>query len=216
MKKTLAALAFLGCCVAQQAEAHPHAFIDLRTIVLVDDNGNLTGLKEHWIFDQFYTEFALHDFAYKKDGKLDHDKLLALAKENLHGLSDFSYFTYFQGHDNEMHTSLFKPVKTYDSYLEKKRIALDFTLEFEKPIPAKGQTVTIKIYDPSYYTAMLHEEDPKALQVEGGGGKCTATLDKPKPDAAWQELAAALDRNAKAPDNLGVYFAEKIVLTCKE
>ena len=222
LRKTFMVLLLLACCMAQPAAAHPHAFIDMRTVLLTNDKNELTGLTEHWVFDQFYTEFFLHEITNKKDGSIDRAKLLTLVQEMLKRLSAANYFVFFQGQDHGNGTNkgkppapLFKPVKSYDAYLENKHIAIDFTLELDQPLSARKQTIALKIYDPSYYTAMQHVQAFNALHVEGDG-RCTGRLIRTKPDAMWQELAAAIDRNAKAPDDLGTYFADKITLTCGE
>ena len=189
------------------AAAHPHAFIDLQTTLVLDGQGRLTAIREHWLFDQYYTEFALHDFAYGKNGVLDRDKLMELARENLKNLKDFSYFTYFPDPKPQLGTA-----GDIDSSLQDGRIALDFTLKLASPL---APPLSFRIYDPSYYTAMLHVES-KPLVVQGGSPTCHATLVKPKPSAAWSNLAKALDKNATAPDDLGTYFAEKVSLTCSQ
>lgn len=187
------------------ASAHPHAFIDLKTTIVLNEKGEVTAIKEHWVFDQYYTEFALNDFAYKRGGALTHDKLMELAHENLKGLKEFSYFTYPKD----------KAVKLGDatdinSYMENKRIAMEFTLPLITPTKPP---FNFRIYDPSYYTAMLHEKG--GLTVNGTlPHTCNPHIIKPNPGTAWTSLAAALDRNAQAPDDLGTYFAETVSLTC--
>ena len=192
----------LGPCAAA---AHPHAFIDLKTTLVADAGGAVTAIKEHWLFDQYYTEFALHDFAYEQGGALNQGKLLELARENLKNLKDFHYFTRFD--DPSIVTG---DATAIGSRLEDGRIALEFTLPLAKPAkPPFG----VRIYDPSYYTAMLHVPDGAALAGPAPKG-CAVRLIKPNPNVVWVNLASALDRNAKAPDDLGTYFAEKVSLTC--
>lgn len=197
----------LAPCAAQ---AHPHAFIDLQTTLIYNPAGQLTALREHWLFDQYYTEFALHDFAYNKDGTLDRTKLLALATENLKNLKEFDYFTSFADPKIKLGTAA-----DIDSKLEGKQIAMLFTVSLLTPIDPKRQPVGFKIYDPSYYTAMLHQKDGNVTQ-QGAPVGCKAQLSKPNPNAVWVNLAAALDRNAKAPDNLGIYFAETVTVACQK
>ena len=62
------------------AHAHPHAWIDVKLEILFDTAGNIMGLRETWLFDEFYTEFALQDFGVGKDGKVHPDKLLELVE----------------------------------------------------------------------------------------------------------------------------------------
>ena len=50
----------LACAAIQTrvADAHPHAWIDVRVTVLFDGDGAITGLRQSWLFDEFYTAFA--------------------------------------------------------------------------------------------------------------------------------------------------------------
>ena len=206
MAKLLAFILLLIAVFPTTALAHPHAFIDLRTTLVLNEKGEVTAVKEHWIFDQYYTEFALHDFGYKKGGALDHDKVMELAHENLKGLKDFQYFTSFAD----------KQIKVTDaadvnSYLEDNRIAMDFTLKLFAPAKLP---FAVRIYDPSYYTAMLHVKDGLKIQGTLPNG-CDSKILKSNPNTVWVNLASALDRNAKAPDDLGTYFAEKVSITCQ-
>ena len=39
--------------------AHPHAWIDLRSRVVLDDGGRVRALELDWLFDDFYTASSL-------------------------------------------------------------------------------------------------------------------------------------------------------------
>ena len=44
-----------------KAVAHPHAWIDLRSKILFDDDGRMTGLELEWLFGDFYSAYVLQD-----------------------------------------------------------------------------------------------------------------------------------------------------------
>lgn len=207
MKRCLILLLAIFYC--SPAAAHPHAFIDLKTTLLFNAEGQLAAIREHWLFDQYYTEFALHDFAYKKSGALDQAKLLELANENLRNLKDFDYFTAFE--DNGVK---FGPIREIAAGLENKRVSMSFTLPLAKPLDPRARPIVFRIYDPSYYTAMLHQK-PDGLAAENAPRGCEMKIVRPMPDMVWTNLATALDKNATAPDDLGRYFAEKVTITCR-
>ena len=192
------------------ASAHPHAFIDTQTTLLYDAQHRLSAVREHWAFDQFYTEFALHDFGYEKGAPLNHDKLLELARENLKNLRDFQYFTYFENKAVKLGEA-----RDIDAGLEANRVTMTFTVPLTVPLDLDAKApVQLRVYDQSYYTAMLQAEHVP-LQADGAPPPgCTATLIRPAPALAWKTLAEALDRNATAPDNLGIYFAETVKVSC--
>jgi len=206
---------FLLACVVGlwpvAASAHPHAWIDMQTQIIVNNQNQITGIHEHWLFDEFYTEFAKQEYDANHNGKLEHNELLKLGRDNLTRLKDYDYFTLFSVDGKP---AAFKGFKDVDSALVGNRVALDFTLEFTAPIPAT-QKIFYRIYDPSYYIEMKHlKENP----VSFSGGQCHHTLTIPKPDISKIGLAATLDQlknKPQAADNLGSFFAEKVDILCQ-
>jgi ABC-type uncharacterized transport system substrate-binding protein len=140
----------------------------MKTSFLFNNKNEITAIREHWLFDKMYTAFALQDFDPNKNGKLDKDELMELAKENLNGLKDFNYFTIVEVEEGK--ALPFAGMLSMDSFLEKNQIAIDFTLPFITPIDATKHNVVYRIYDPTYYIDMGHyEKDP--VHFEGGGNK---------------------------------------------
>ena len=199
----------LFLCQATSAQAHPHAWIDVQSEILFDGQGRVTGLRQTWVFDEFYTEFALQDFGVAQQGVVDTSKLVKLGKENLENLKTFGYFTFMDADKTRLTFSGYKDVT---SELKGNRISLSFTLTLEKPIHPQKQTVSYRIYDPSYYIEMKHIKDGVIIK---NTPLCHATLERPKPDVAVIAMAGALDKNAKAPEDLGGFFAERVDLHCK-
>jgi ABC-type uncharacterized transport system substrate-binding protein len=209
---------FLACFFALDlsslpAEAHPHAWIDYRTQVILNDDNKVIALKEHWVFDSTYTEFALHDFNKGKGGgKLDHKLLMDLAAENLKNLKDVDYFTIIEDRGGKKKIA---SVSDPHSYLVDGKIALDFTVWLKDPADVVKNKVDYMIYDPSYYVSMLHDKKD-AIALKGkNASSCTSDLTTPNPNKATVSLAAAIDKNGKAPDDLGTYFAQRMTITCK-
>ncbi|MBY0428139.1 MAG: DUF1007 family protein [Alphaproteobacteria bacterium] len=192
--------------------AHPHAWISMKTSFLFNEKGEVTGIREHWLFDKMYTAFALQDFDPNHNGKLDKDELMQLAAENLKGLKEFNYFTV-------METEAGKPVTlneqtAMDSYLEKEQIAIDFTLPLHEPLNMAAHQIVYRIYDPTYYIDMGHyEKEPVSFDARAPKS-CKYAIARPSVDINLIASAAALDKNAKAPKDFGYSFAEKVTITC--
>ena len=205
----------LTCCFALlpvQAFAHPHAWIDYRTQIILNDDNKITALKEHWVFDEYYTEFAMHDFDQNKSGKLDHETLMALAHENLGNLKEFDYFTSVEEDGKKRVVASLTDI---DSSLVNGHIALDFTVHFKETADTVHKRVDYRIYDPTYYVSMLHDKKEPIVLEGKKASSCTHELITPKPDTAMIDAAAALDKKATAPDELGSFFAQKMVILCK-
>ncbi len=75
------------------AAAHPHVWVSVMTTVLYKD-GTITGLRQRWLFDEFYTSMAIQGLDADGDGKYSREELAELTKVNIDGLKEFSYFTF--------------------------------------------------------------------------------------------------------------------------
>lgn len=212
MFKSCFLFSFLLFCVASPASAHPHSWIDYKTKIVLNDAGEIIALKEYWVFDEFYAQFALNDFDANNNKRLDKDELLILAKGNLKNLENFDYFTEIK---NNNKAASFKPPIDISSYLVDDRIALEFTLSLVKPLDASKGNVSYRIYDSSYYVAMSHSKTRSILFEGSKAAGCSYELIKPKPDILKIKFATSLGTDKQAPDGLGNFFAQKVNITCK-
>src|SRR3546814_16782979 len=76
------ACALLGAFPAWPATAHPHAWIDVTVQVLFDGSGRVTGLREHWLFDESYTVFAMEGLGRTGEGRASQDEIDTRHGEN--------------------------------------------------------------------------------------------------------------------------------------
>jgi ABC-type uncharacterized transport system substrate-binding protein len=84
--------AFLSLLSAA-AVAHPHVWVDAASELVYDDQGRLTAVRHHWLFDEEFSAYALQGLDTDRDGKYSAAELKPLAKENVESLKDFGYFT---------------------------------------------------------------------------------------------------------------------------
>jgi ABC-type uncharacterized transport system substrate-binding protein len=75
------------------ALAHPHVWVSVETTVMYE-GGTVTGLRQRWLFDEFYTSMAIQGLDKNGDGKYDREELAELTAINIDGLKEFSYFTF--------------------------------------------------------------------------------------------------------------------------
>lgn len=90
--RRLALLPALLLALPVPAMAHPHVWIEIATTI-VYENGAFTGVRQTWIFDEFYTSQALDGLPAAKDGRYGRAELAELAKANMDGLKEYAYFT---------------------------------------------------------------------------------------------------------------------------
>ncbi len=230
---------FLG--FSTDANAHPHAWISVKTVIVLNDKNEAVAIREHWLFDKMYSAYASRDFNPNKNGTFTAKDLLPLAQENITNLKDYNYFTVIE--DGNGKTVALKTAKDIASDFEDappsskkkvivyavpkgqptdegigKQIAMDFTVPLAMPVDLHTKTATYRIYDPTYYTDMNHyEQKPVTFVSEKDGAEikgCQAKVELPKIDQSMLFSASALDKNATAPKDLGYYFSEKVTISC--
>ena len=196
---------------ATAANAHPHAWIDMRTALIFDEQGRVGALRVHWTFDEFYTLFATEGMDQDGDGAPDPDQLAALAEVNITNLAAYGYFTYLKV-DGE--SADYVPPLLYGTEMVDNRLTLQFTLPLLAPADPRQSDITYAVYDPTYYIQVLHvQDDPVALEGAVPGG-CDARIEAPNPTAETISFAASLDQTESGGDALGELFAETVILAC--
>lgn len=203
--------AFLWFFPVRPAVAHPHAWIDVTVQILFDESGRVTGLREHWLFDPYYTTFATAGLGKTSGGKPSQDEIDALMHGNMNSLNDYGYFTKVEHGSTDV---LFAPVTEISSAFLGERLGMTFVLPFKSPIDLKGSSFMYAIFDPTYYIEMLHAESDDAIRLEAAPADCTHRLIEPNPTMESVALAAALDRTQTAGDGLGALFAERVAVQC--
>ncbi|NVK19983.1 MAG: DUF1007 family protein [Methylocystaceae bacterium] len=202
---------FLVLGASLPAKAHPHSWIDLETSLIFNEKGQIKGLWVGWLFDDFYSAFTLEETPRNKDGGYSQKSLNDLAEQNLKNLSEYSYFTFIHS-DGKAVT--FKPVTDYKTYVSKQRLWMEFTVMLENPIDPKAHKIDYAVYDPTYYVEILHAASGDPIQLVGNTQGCGYRLSMPEPPEELSLMAAMLDQSETAGDGIGVFFAEKVVLSC--
>ena len=93
----------------EDATAHPHVYVTVESTVLYD-KGTVTGLRQRWYFDEFYTTMAVEGLDTNGDGVFDRKELAELAKVNIEGLAQMDYFTFAKLGEQRL---AFDPPKDY-------------------------------------------------------------------------------------------------------
>lgn len=212
---TLGLLALVwGLLASVPAAAHPHAWIDLKTTTIFNDEGQVTGLRVLWVFDEFYTLYAIEDFDADGDGQPDDDQLWELAVVNLESLAEYDYFTYLEVDGVQ---PAYAEVTEYETYMDGERLVLIFTVDLLVPADPREHHVSYAVYDPTYYIEITHaaqREEPIRLEGPVPDG-CGFKLNYPDPDEELIFFAAALDQTQSAGDGLGAHFAERVAILCE-
>ena len=202
----LAALALPFAVTA--ARAHPHVYVTMKSEIVYDTEGRMTGIRHHWTFDEMFSSYATQGLESKQKGVFTREELQPLAEVNVTSLKEFDFFT--QGKMNGQKAEFEQPV---DYFLDLKDSGL--TLHFTLPLktPAKTQAVDLEIFDPLYFVAFeFAEKEPITLQ--GAPAQCKLNTVKLGDTNQPQTLSEALFNKPDPNNPFGAQFANKIAVKC--
>ncbi len=209
---TQALLALMFCFAAGSlpARAHPHAWIDLRSTVVLDAAGRVTAIEQQWLFDQFYTVFATEGLSGATGIRAE--ALTALARSNLQNLRSYDYFTEVRAGGAKVALGT---VSEFESELREGRLWMRFVVPLATPVDPTRRALAFAVFDPTYYIEILHlQGDMVAFRGPGTGG-CSGNIVPPNPTIEAVSLARAMDRDATPDATLGSVFAERVEVTCR-
>ncbi|MDQ0510429.1 DUF1007 family protein [Ancylobacter amanitiformis] len=210
MLKRFLAAAFALAALMGPALAHPHVWVSVESRLDYAPDGTLTGIRHDWTFDEGFSSYALQGLENGPDGKPTEKTLKELAQVNIDSLKEFDYFTYPKRGKEAL--SLLPP-KDYSLTYDGTSLTLHFTLPFAQPVAKKG-TMTLDVYDPTYFVAFqLADTDP--VKLAGAAGGCTLTLHRPDPAAVnTTNLTEGFFNALTTASNYGSQFANRVTVSC--
>ncbi len=204
-------LALVSCMAlgAAPAGAHPHAWIDLKSKVLLDDKGQVRALQLDWIFDDYYTVAIADEVDLGEE--IPDEVWTGIAERNLSNLAEHDYFTDVRADGVTVELG---EVSRYEGGLRDGRMWMRFEVPILEPIDPRPKTVSFAVYDPTYYIEIVHLEGDVITFDGEGSDRCAGEIVQPDPTFEQVSLASALDKDQSGGDGLGELFAETVVLSC--
>ncbi len=200
----LLALAF----ATPAALAHPHVYVTMKSEIVYDAEGRMTGIRHRWTFDDMFSSYATQGLESKVKGKFTREELQPLAEVNVTSLKEFDFFT--QGKLNGQKAEFEQPV---DYFLEQKDdlLTLNFTLPLKKPAATKN--VDLEIFDPLYFVAFeFAEKEP--ITLKGAPASCKISTVKLGDDSQVKSLSESIFARPDPNNPFGAQFANKIGVKC--
>lgn len=204
-------LAFAAVLVAAPARAHPHIWVTMHSELVYAPDGSVTGIRQHWAFDDMFSAFAVQGREAKDTGAFSRAELAPLAKTNVESLKEYDYFTFATADGNK--APFGDPLPDYFADYKDSVVTLHFTLPFKTPVKAK--LLKIDIYDATIFVDFSFAKD-KPVSLVGAPGACKLDVVPPR-EMTWAEGKALSDIPADQPNTLmawGAQFANKILVNC--
>jgi ABC-type uncharacterized transport system substrate-binding protein len=203
-------VALLAIAAASPALAHPHVFVVVKSELVFNDKGLVTGVRHAWTFDDMYSSFVTTGLT--ADGKPPTEaQLQPLAEQNVGDLAEFGYFTVLKAPGQKIEIG--KPDAISMSLNDKNLVTLRFTANLKTPASA-GRALTFQVYDPTYFVSFDFDKNGVSLASAPSG--CSLTLVPPKSldDTESQKLSEAFFSGLSPGADFGIKLAGRAIVAC--
>jgi ABC-type uncharacterized transport system substrate-binding protein len=195
------------------AQAHPHVWVTMRTELLYNTDGAVTGVRNAWTFDDMFSAYAVEGLEAKTKGQFTREELQSLAQVNAESLKEFDYYTYAKVDGKREKTTFNNPIDYWLEYDPKEAVlTLHFTLPFKLPVKAKS--LVLEIYDPEFFVDFGFAEKD-AIRLVAAPSQCVVTSAKPN-DGSFP-ATMRLDKSfmtSEANAGMGMNFANRVSVKC--
>lgn len=190
------------------ARAHPHVYVTMKSEIVYDAEGRMTGIRHQWTFDDMFSSYATQGLESKQKGVFTREELQPLAEVNVTSMKEFDFFT--QGTMNGQKVEFETPTD-YFLDMNDQLLTLHFTLPLKKPVPTKN--VDLEVYDPLYFVAFeFAEKEP--ITLKGAPAQCKLNTVKLGDATQSKSLSEALFARPDPNAQWGAQFANKIAVKC--
>jgi len=209
--------------LATPAHAHPHAWIDVRSTVVIAPTGMVSAIEQQWLFDEMYSAAVLEQMALEHP---DPPRAVAnFAPRVMENLQPYGYFmrVFADKRPVGLQTVTQFKSETINSDLNGEQLLLSFTAQLAEPIDPLEKNLTFSVFDPSYFIHMSHVVDESSPVQNAafngvavkGNPRCRAEIHSAQPTPDMFARALALDIAAAPQDDLGELFAETVQVQCQ-
>ena len=199
------------------ASAHPHVWIEMRSDVVFNDQGQITAVNLMWTFDDAYAQMALDGLDTNGDGVYSPSELDPLTRENIASLKDYGFFTVMRFNGQKQP---FGEVPEFGQIWSNDKLQLHMQVPLKAPLdPTKGEFVA-KIYDPDFFIAMDYAQEEPVSVVGAMPKNCQLVVKPVATDAEVEQTRAMLSTKGPEwkPENdedFGALFAQPVIVQCK-
>lgn len=190
--------------------AHPHIFIDTGLTIVLNDQGEVTGVEVVWAYDALYSMLTFEDMGLDNDydGRLDEAELGFLNGFDMNWVEGYEGDLFLEAAGDRIALG---PPEPRGLIVEEARIVTTHFRPVVAPVSADG--LIVRAYDPTFYTAY---DLTRGVRAEGA---CAVQVTPADLDAAYtlvEEMLYAMpsaDLEDAFPE-VGEAFADTVVVRC--
>ncbi|MDH2926882.1 DUF1007 family protein [Lonepinella koalarum] len=194
----------------QQVQAHPHAFIGMRTTPLVEHD-KLKGFSVQWLLDEASSAELLYDLQVVHN---DPTAKQSIVDEMIKNTVSEHYFSYLYDKQGNRVKYTSQPAN-YDIKAVGNHILYHFDFFLSQPQTLVDNEFVLMIYDPTYYVSMYYD-NKSAVDFSQLPANCHGDMVDQTVDEKTKQYAKSLDKTQREADfSLGKEFAQKVILQCQ-
>jgi ABC-type uncharacterized transport system substrate-binding protein len=204
------AVALAAMCLSAPALAHPHVFVVVKSELIFNAKGLVSGVRHAWTFDEMYSAFATTGI--NPDGKpASAEQLQPLAEQNVGDLAEFGYFTVLKAPGQKIELGMPEAISMSES--DKKLVTLRFTVPLKKPASA-GKVLTLQVYDPTYFVSFDFDKNGVSLVSAPSGCSLSQVAPRSLDDTESQKLSEAFFSGLSPGADFGIKLAGRALVAC--
>lgn len=204
-------LAGATALLPRQALAHPHVWIDGRAELGFNAAHKLERVHVNWRFDEMYSADAALEVDSNGDGKISTEEMKAFGDLIIGNLKEWGYFTSLEVDGKKR---AFTRVLDHTARFDKGILVFDFTLAVDQPVDPKAESVSLRLYDPSYFVSIEYVSDHPVTFVGEVPKDCDYRIDQPGGIHEALKLSEAYLASLNGSEGVGALFARVMRLTC--
>lgn len=163
----------MGALLATPAAAHPHIFIDAKAIVVFDNSGAVTEIRNEWSFDEAFSAWSIEGLDANGDGTVSREEQQDLANQDMDGLAQYQFYT-FAGEQGVTENLAFERGQNPTRDHVDGHTILRFGVKLAEPYRIR-RTLELSINDPEYYVAITFA-GPQTVTLENAPAGCAVDL----------------------------------------
>ncbi len=177
----------VGAMPVNQANAHPHVFIEANLEIVRNNEGKFTELRHVWRFDELFSSTIIIDFDENTNGVLDEDEMQKVTSVVKESIAEYDFYTAMRAGTEPL--EFYEP-EEIGAYFEDGKMIMFLALELPEPHDFSKAPLKVSPSDTSYYVAF--EFDKESITISGNAEGCITEVVHPDYDSLYANNALTL------------------------